>query len=154
MAGFYKYIMSSSFVCPTEILELNDAMPQFKKLDCEVLACSTDSHFSHHSWSAIVCGCLLLSLIVVLYWLHQLMRFLTFLRSGFFLCSLSSSHKQINIILKPGILIRFYRFKQWPLVISLFFYESTDLSCGICTTYAMILEGRGAHQKSFGFYFK
>ena len=67
MAGFYKYIMSSSFVCPTEILELNDAMPQFKKLDCEVLACSTDSHFSHHSWSAIMCGCLLVSLIVVLY---------------------------------------------------------------------------------------
>jgi len=62
MAGFYKYIMSSSFVCPTEILELNGAMPQFKKLDCEVLACSTDSHFSHHSWSAIMCSCLLVSL--------------------------------------------------------------------------------------------
>ncbi|XP_065904470.1 peroxiredoxin 2-like [Dysidea avara] len=46
---FYPY--DFSFVCPTEILELNDAMAQFKKIDCEVLACSTDSYFSHHNWS-------------------------------------------------------------------------------------------------------
>lgn len=40
----------SSFVCPTEILELNDAIPKFKEVECEVLACSTDSHFSHYNW--------------------------------------------------------------------------------------------------------
>jgi len=51
---FLIFFFSSSFVCPTEILELNDAMPEFKKIDCEVLACSTDSHFSHHSWSAML----------------------------------------------------------------------------------------------------
>lgn len=41
---------SSTFVCPTEIIAFSDAYPEFQKLNCEVIAASTDSHFSHLAW--------------------------------------------------------------------------------------------------------
>ena len=40
-----------TFVCPTEILAFNDALPQFKELNAEVLAVSTDSEYSHFAWA-------------------------------------------------------------------------------------------------------
>jgi alkyl hydroperoxide reductase subunit AhpC len=40
-----------TFVCPTEILAFNDALGQFKELNTEVLAVSTDSQYSHFSWA-------------------------------------------------------------------------------------------------------
>jgi alkyl hydroperoxide reductase subunit AhpC len=43
--------MDFTFVCPTEILAFNDALPQFKELGATVLGVSTDSHFSHLAWS-------------------------------------------------------------------------------------------------------
>jgi alkyl hydroperoxide reductase subunit AhpC len=45
------YPMDFTFVCPTEILAFNDALPQFAQLNTEVLGVSTDSHFSHLAWS-------------------------------------------------------------------------------------------------------
>lgn len=44
------YPLDFTFVCPTEIIAYNDARDRFQKLNCEVLALSTDSHFSHLSW--------------------------------------------------------------------------------------------------------
>lgn len=44
---------NSSFVCPTEILSFNDRLEEFKKINCEVIACSTDSHMSHLAWCNI-----------------------------------------------------------------------------------------------------
>lgn len=40
-----------TFVCPTEILAFNDALAQFKELNTEVLAVSTDSEYSHFAWA-------------------------------------------------------------------------------------------------------
>ncbi|KAI9432336.1 peroxiredoxin [Lactarius indigo] len=40
-----------TFVCPTEILAFNDALPEFARLNTTVLAISTDSEYSHHAWA-------------------------------------------------------------------------------------------------------
>ncbi|KAK7743349.1 cTPxI [Diatrype stigma] len=40
-----------TFVCPTEILSFNDALPQFEAVNTVVLGVSTDSHFSHLAWA-------------------------------------------------------------------------------------------------------
>lgn len=37
-------------MCPTEIIAFSDAYPDFKKINCELVAASTDSHFSHLAW--------------------------------------------------------------------------------------------------------
>lgn len=39
-----------TFVCPTEILEFNKKLPEFKKLNIEIIGVSTDSHHSHLAW--------------------------------------------------------------------------------------------------------
>jgi len=46
----YFYPMDFTFVCPTEIQSFDDALGEFKKRDCEVLTCSTDSHYTHKGW--------------------------------------------------------------------------------------------------------
>ncbi|KAG5643075.1 Peroxiredoxin-2 [Asterophora parasitica] len=40
-----------TFVCPTEILAFNDALPQFKAINTAVFGISTDSQFSHFAWA-------------------------------------------------------------------------------------------------------
>ncbi|KAA1476385.1 peroxiredoxin [Dentipellis sp. KUC8613] len=45
------YPMDFTFVCPTEILAFNDALPSFAALDTVVLAVSTDSEYTHFAWS-------------------------------------------------------------------------------------------------------
>lgn len=47
---FFFYPMDFTFVCPTEILSFAEAVPEFEKLNCSVLGCSTDSHFVHMRW--------------------------------------------------------------------------------------------------------
>ena len=47
----FFYPLDFTFVCPTEICAFSDRAEEFKKLGCEVLACSTDSHFSHLAWT-------------------------------------------------------------------------------------------------------
>jgi len=42
----------STFVCPTEIIAFSDRIGEFRSINCEVLACSTDSEFSHFAWSS------------------------------------------------------------------------------------------------------
>lgn len=46
----FFYPLDFTFVCPTEILAMNDAYEQFQDLDCEILGVSTDSKFSHRAW--------------------------------------------------------------------------------------------------------
>lgn len=41
----------STFVCPTEIIAFSDRVDEFKKIGCEVVACSTDSQFCHLAWT-------------------------------------------------------------------------------------------------------
>ncbi|MCX6155911.1 MAG: peroxiredoxin [Candidatus Kapabacteria bacterium] len=47
---FFFYPLDFTFVCPTEIEEFGKNYEAFKNLNCEVVACSTDSHFSHLAW--------------------------------------------------------------------------------------------------------
>lgn len=44
------FVVFSTFVCPTEIIAFSDRSDEFRKIGCELLACSTDSHFSHLAW--------------------------------------------------------------------------------------------------------
>lgn len=46
----FFYPLDFTFVCPTEIESFGKHYEEFKKLNCEVIACSTDSHFSHLAW--------------------------------------------------------------------------------------------------------
>ncbi|KAI0739514.1 peroxiredoxin [Daedaleopsis nitida] len=47
----FFYPLDFTFVCPTEILAFNDALPQFKSINTVLLGCSTDSHYSHLAWA-------------------------------------------------------------------------------------------------------
>jgi peroxiredoxin (alkyl hydroperoxide reductase subunit C) len=44
------YPMDFTFVCPTELVGLNDKLAAFAERDCKVVACSTDSVYSHLGW--------------------------------------------------------------------------------------------------------
>lgn len=46
----FFYPLDFTFVCPTEIIAFSERVEEFKKINCEVIACSTDSHFSHLAW--------------------------------------------------------------------------------------------------------
>ncbi len=47
----FFYPLDFTFVCPTEINAYNDAADKFRELNCEVIAVSTDSQFSHLAWT-------------------------------------------------------------------------------------------------------
>ncbi len=47
----FFYPLDFTFVCPTEICAYSDAAAKFREMGCEVMACSTDSKFSHLAWS-------------------------------------------------------------------------------------------------------
>merc|ERR1711893_250873 len=47
---FFFYPLDFTFVCPTEIIAYSERAEEFRKIGCEVVACSTDSHFSHLAW--------------------------------------------------------------------------------------------------------
>ncbi|MBE3582668.1 MAG: peroxiredoxin [Limnochordaceae bacterium] len=46
----FFYPMDFTFVCPTEILAMNDRYEDFKDLGAEVLGVSTDTVYSHRAW--------------------------------------------------------------------------------------------------------
>ncbi|XP_022229316.1 peroxiredoxin 1 [Drosophila obscura] len=46
------YPADFSFVCPTELQAFSDRALEFRNVGCEVVACSTDSHFVHCAWMA------------------------------------------------------------------------------------------------------
>ena len=55
-----KYIYSifinhySTFVCPTEIIAFSDRAEEFRSIGCEIVACSTDSEYSHLAWLVVI----------------------------------------------------------------------------------------------------
>jgi alkyl hydroperoxide reductase subunit AhpC len=49
----YFYPLDFTFVCPTEITAFDDNLAKFKELNCEVIACSVDSAFSHLAWTQL-----------------------------------------------------------------------------------------------------
>nr|XP_022313308.1 peroxiredoxin-like isoform X1 [Crassostrea virginica] len=46
----FFYPLDFTFVCPTEIIAFSDRVEEFRSINCEVVACSTDSVFSHLAW--------------------------------------------------------------------------------------------------------
>lgn len=46
----FFYPLDFTFVCPTEIIAFSDQVQRFRAMDCEVVACSCDSQFSHLAW--------------------------------------------------------------------------------------------------------
>lgn len=49
----FFYPLDFTFVCPTEIIAFSDRADEFKKINTQLIACSTDSHFSHLAWTNI-----------------------------------------------------------------------------------------------------
>lgn len=43
----FFYPLDFTFVCPTEIVAFNERIHEFRKLDAQVIGCSTDSVHSH-----------------------------------------------------------------------------------------------------------
>tara|TARA_B110000285_G_C14886725_1_gene496561 strand:- start:403 stop:702 length:300 start_codon:yes stop_codon:yes gene_type:complete len=48
----FWYPLDFTFVCPTEITQFSDKSDEFAKINCQVIAASTDSHFSHREWAS------------------------------------------------------------------------------------------------------
>ncbi len=46
----FFYPADFTFVCPTELEDLAERYPEFRKLGVEVYAVSTDTHFAHKAW--------------------------------------------------------------------------------------------------------
>lgn len=47
----FFYPLDFTFVCPTEICAFNDAAPDFDAVNCQLIACSVDSHFTHMEYT-------------------------------------------------------------------------------------------------------
>lgn len=47
---FFFYPADFTFVCPTELIAFSDRIAEFKKINCEVIGISCDSHFCHFAW--------------------------------------------------------------------------------------------------------
>ena len=43
-------LLDFTFVCPTEIIAYSDRVEEFRKLNCEIIALSVDSAFTHLAW--------------------------------------------------------------------------------------------------------
>jgi NADH-dependent peroxiredoxin subunit C len=48
---FFFYPADFSFVCPTELADVQDNYEKFQEMNCEVYSVSTDTHFTHKGWA-------------------------------------------------------------------------------------------------------
>jgi alkyl hydroperoxide reductase subunit AhpC len=48
--AFFFYPRDFTFICPTELKGFNNAIETFRKMNCEILAASTDSTWCHKAW--------------------------------------------------------------------------------------------------------
>ncbi len=46
----FFYPLDFTFVCPTELHAFQEKLSEFEARDCQVVACSVDSNFSHYAW--------------------------------------------------------------------------------------------------------
>ena len=47
---FFFYPADFTFVCPTELEDLQNMYPTFKEVGCDIYSVSTDTHFVHKAW--------------------------------------------------------------------------------------------------------
>ena len=45
------YPFDFTYVCPTELISFSDSLERFKAINSDVIAISTDSHFTHLAWT-------------------------------------------------------------------------------------------------------
>ena len=45
------YPFDFTYVCPTELISFSDSLDKFKAINADVIAVSTDSHFTHLAWT-------------------------------------------------------------------------------------------------------
>ncbi|MEH6943332.1 alkyl hydroperoxide reductase subunit C, partial [Bacillus sp. JJ722] len=50
-AVFFFYPADFSFVCPTELVDVQDHYETFKEMNCEIYSVSTDTHYAHKAWA-------------------------------------------------------------------------------------------------------
>lgn len=48
---FFFYPADFSFVCPTELSDLQDHIKEFDQINCQIYSVSTDSHYVHKAWA-------------------------------------------------------------------------------------------------------
>jgi len=46
----FFYPLDFTFVCPSEIIAFDKALPQFAERDCRVIGVSVDSQYTHYAW--------------------------------------------------------------------------------------------------------
>ena len=46
----FFYPSDFTFVCPTELEDLQNKYDEFKKIGCEIYSVSCDTHFDHKAW--------------------------------------------------------------------------------------------------------
>ena len=44
------YPLDYTYVCPTEIIEFSQRSDEFRENNCEIIACSADSQYTHMAW--------------------------------------------------------------------------------------------------------
>lgn len=49
-AVFFFYPADFTFICPTELEDLEEQYEEFKKANCEIYSVSCDTHFVHKAW--------------------------------------------------------------------------------------------------------
>ncbi|KAK2569640.1 Peroxiredoxin [Acropora cervicornis] len=47
------FLSKNTFVCPTEILDFSKKAEEFRAINCELVACSVDSQYSHLAWTNV-----------------------------------------------------------------------------------------------------
>ncbi|MBP3853559.1 MAG: peroxiredoxin [Erysipelotrichaceae bacterium] len=47
---FFFYPADFTFICPTELEDLENNYAQFKEIGCEIYSVSTDTHYVHKAW--------------------------------------------------------------------------------------------------------
>ena len=47
---FFFYPADFTFICPTELEDLENKHEEFKKIGCDIYSVSTDTHFVHKAW--------------------------------------------------------------------------------------------------------
>ena len=47
---FFFYPADFTFICPTELEDLQNKYAEFKKINCEIYSVSCDTHFIHKAW--------------------------------------------------------------------------------------------------------
>ncbi len=52
----FFYLADFNQICEDEVIKFHQKLPEFKKYNCQIFGCSTDSHYSHKAWAESLGG--------------------------------------------------------------------------------------------------